>query len=299
MIITLTRAFIEELNKKYSYKGYTQVLDEKHFYISSILINSTPFIACVPLHSYCRANFIPITPPNKSSHWKNHGLEYGKTLLLKPNDLQKHAALSGIDAIVWNDIVLKQELITKTVKTYFIEISNSMEKKNKGLYLSYLEQRNLNHSTLNCFPEYMNELSNRDISQLDFKFVPCSSITELVNKINSSVRASDIKEIQTKMRKEIEDIIETKNLETCVITDVKVFGSYLEQKETPSSNIDILVEYSGTIEEDTLLNEINSSEEHVFNNRKLDFKCLKIDTLNNNQEVEELVNTTPTSGLLF
>lgn len=183
MIITLPTDFIDELSNRYTYKGHTQILDANHYYTASILINDTPFVAYIPLHSYCRANFIPILPPNESPHWRSHGLEYGKTILLTSDDLTNHASVSGVDEIVWNDILFKQELIVKEVKAYFIEIINSMTKKESGLWLSRFEKRNLNYSTLNCFPEHIATLRKYDISQLEFKFVCCSTIDSLVTLI--------------------------------------------------------------------------------------------------------------------
>lgn len=187
MIITLTASFIADLNSRYSYRGYTQVMDEKHFYASTILVNSTPFIVCIPLHSYCRANYIPITPPNSGPHWKKHGLEYGKMLLLKPTDLTNHASISGIDNSVWNDILLKKSIIASAVKNYIIEILNSKSKLNQGLYLSSSERKNLNYSTLNCFEEYLTELSTYNVATLDFNFISFSSIEDLINEVNSSI----------------------------------------------------------------------------------------------------------------
>lgn len=187
MIITLTASFIAELNSRYSFRGYTQVLDEKHFYASTILVNSTPFVVCIPLHSYCRANYISITLPNSGPHWKKHGLEYGKMLLLKPTDLTDHASISGIDSSVWNDILLKDAIITSAVKSYVIEILNSKAKLKKGLYLSSSEKNNLYYSTLNCFETYLTELSAYNVASLDFKFVSCSSIEDLINAVNSSI----------------------------------------------------------------------------------------------------------------
>lgn len=181
MIITLSKNFISGLNKRYQYNGFTQVLDENHYYLLTISIKNTPFYICVPLHSYCRSNFLPIDPPNKSNHWKKHGLEYGKMLLLKKDDIITNAQDSGIDTDVWNDIVAKKNSLISLVESYFKNIMESMGKKENNLILSKEESTNLNYSTLNCFTDYIDELRLLNEGILEFDFVNLSSIQDLVN----------------------------------------------------------------------------------------------------------------------
>lgn len=183
MIVKFQREFLEELNTRYEYNGYTQVLVGDRFHTSTILIDSTPFIICIPLHSNCRTNFVPIEAPNNSSRWKNHGLEYGKLLLLKSEDLEKYASVDGVQSNVWEDINLKKDLITSSVKDYFKNIIDSLEKREKQLFLSRQEANNLNYSTLNCFPEYINELRKHKIDELEFTFEIFESIDELISRV--------------------------------------------------------------------------------------------------------------------
>lgn len=185
MIVKFQNDFLEKLNSRYEYNGHTQVLVGDRFYTATILIDSTPFIVCIPLHSNCRANFIPIEAPSKSSHWKNHGLEYGKLLLLKSNELEKYASIDGVKNNVWKDIIRKKDQITSTVRQYFKDIITTLEKKEKNLYLSRSEKNNLNYSTLNCFPEYLKELRRNNINKLRFSFEVFASITEILNRVDN------------------------------------------------------------------------------------------------------------------
>jgi hypothetical protein len=183
MIVKFQKEFLKELNAKYEYNGYTQILVGNRFYTATILIDSTPFIVCIPLHSNCRVNFISIEAPSSSSRWKNHGLDYGKLLLLKSYDLEKYASIDAVKNNVWEDIMLKKDAITSSVKQYFKDIINLLEKREKQLLLSKQEKNNLNHSTLNCFPEYINELREYNIDELEFTFKTFKKIDELVNSI--------------------------------------------------------------------------------------------------------------------
>ena len=183
MIVQFQRGFLQTLNSRYSYNGYTQILNGTRFYTATILIQSTPFIVCIPLHSNCRVNFISIEPPNSDSRWKNHGLEYGKLLLLKAEDLLNYASVSAVQNSVWQDIILKKDVITSSVKQYFKDIIKCLEKRENQLLLSKEEENKLNYSTLNCFPTYMSELRKYNIDELDFNFELCTDINDLVNNV--------------------------------------------------------------------------------------------------------------------
>lgn len=187
MIVKFQSGFLQTLNSRYSYNGYTQILDGNRYYTATILINSTPFIVCIPLHSNCRVNFIPIDAPNSDSRWKNHGLEYGKLLLLKSDDLVNYASIDGVQSNVWQDIVLKKDLITSSVKQYFKDIVESLEKRENHLLLSREEENKLNYSTLNCFQTYMSELRNYNIDELQFTFEMFNDINDLVNSVQEAV----------------------------------------------------------------------------------------------------------------
>lgn len=179
MILTFNDNFISQINSRYNYKGYTQVLIGKRFYATTVTINTTPFILCIPLHSNCTRHFLHISPPTNDLKWKSHGLDYQKMLILKIKDIEDNATIAGVDSSVWDEIVSKKESLTKLVKDYLMYYMNLTDRRFRGEKLKRQEDNDLNYSSLNCFAEYLSELSQFDLSNLDFIFNDVSSIEDL------------------------------------------------------------------------------------------------------------------------
>lgn len=184
MILTFSNDFISDINKRYNYKGYTQILIGKRFYVTTISINKTPFVLCIPLHSNCQNHFLYITPPNDDVKWKSHGLDYQKMLLLKAEDIEHNAKISGIDNSIWQEILSKEEALTTLVKNYLMYILSIRSKRSKGLILKRQENNDLNYSSLNCFSDYLDELESYELQELEFVFNHFSTLDELLFSLN-------------------------------------------------------------------------------------------------------------------
>ncbi len=167
MILTFSNDFISDINKRYNYKGYTQILVGKRFYVTTVSINITPFVLCIPLHSNCQNHFLYIKPPNDDEKWKSHGLDYQKMLLLRALDIEHNARISGIDNSIWQEILSKEEALTTLVKNYLMYILSIRSKRSKGLILKRQENNDFNYSSLNSFNNYLDELESYELQELE------------------------------------------------------------------------------------------------------------------------------------
>lgn len=170
MIVRFNNEFIDEINSRYKYKGYTQILLGKRYYLGSIMIKNTSFVICVPLHSKCRKHYLSIKSPDESSKWSSHGLDFQKMLLLKTEDLKKNAIFDGVHNVVWNDIINKKKQLLEGVKLYLFYIINLINKRDQGRKLTRIEKNDLNYTSLNCFSKNVDELKSMDLNDLVFYY---------------------------------------------------------------------------------------------------------------------------------
>lgn len=169
MIVEFDNLFISGLMSNYNINGYSQILANRRYYLASLTIDQTPFYLCIPLHSNSKY-FISLSTPSISDHWKNHGLNLEKMLLLKIDDLKKYAIISSVQNNIWDEIVLKKNQIESEAKDYIVEFIRIMRKKSNKEFLSREELNILKFSSLNHFKSYLKELILVFNPSLDFVF---------------------------------------------------------------------------------------------------------------------------------
>lgn len=179
MIIEFDNAFIETLKQNYNANGKTQILDNRRYYLLGIEIESSPFFLCIPLHAN-GMDFLPILKPSTSSHWKNHGLNFEKMLLVKKTDLINYSQISSVDNYVWRDINSKKEIIVDRVEKYMKDFLEMKQKQSKGQCLSKTDKNILKFSSLNHVPSYIEELQL--FNQVTLKFNYADLTKEFLEK---------------------------------------------------------------------------------------------------------------------
>lgn len=170
MIIEFDDAYIKGLASNYSIFGKSQLLENRRYYLAGIIIDSTPFYLCIPLHSNSKY-FISLSTPSVSTHWKNHGLNLEKMLILKKEDLCIYASASSVQNNIWNEIVLKKNQIEIEVKNYIVEYLRLKRKRINKELLSRVEENMLNFSSLNHFQTYIDELLITFDPKMSFLFL--------------------------------------------------------------------------------------------------------------------------------
>lgn len=105
-------------------------------------------------------------------------------LLLKAEDIEHNAKISGIDNSIWQEILSKEETLTTLVKNYLMYILSIRSKRSKGLILKRQENNDLNYSSLNCFSDYLDELESYELQELEFIFNNFSTLDELLFSLN-------------------------------------------------------------------------------------------------------------------
>lgn len=170
MICEFDDDFILSIQKQYQVDGNSQILNNRRFYLVGIWLRNTDFYLCIPLHSNSR-NFILLTTPNSSNHWKSHGLNLDKMLLLTKEEILTYSKMSSISNKVWIDINGKIELIEKRVKYYLLDFLNYSQARSRNILLTKQQINFLKYSSLNHFERHLTELEESMRSNHDLMYV--------------------------------------------------------------------------------------------------------------------------------
>ena len=163
MLYNFDSNYIQSLKDKFSFRGNTQILDNPRYYVSGLKIGNENLFVCVPLHSNGKY-FTKIKNPHSSSyskHWKNHGLNYEKILLLTKEEFDNYnQGVSGVDNNVFADIELKKENIQNECLHYLNIYLTAFKKRKTRQFITNEEKNILNFSSLNSFEDKVRLLLN-------------------------------------------------------------------------------------------------------------------------------------------
>jgi len=200
MIYTFNNNFIKSLKDKYSFNGNSQILNNPRYYVSGIRINNKDLFMCVPLHSNGKY-IVKIKNPKSSSysnHWKNHGLNFEKILLLTKEEFMIYnEGIFNIDNNVFNDIEQKEDVIKEQGLIYLNKYINAYKKRKENKYLTREEKNILNYSSLNSFEDKVEMLLNVDIKKLTLidmdkiDLIELAQEEEYLNKLRNSISIAE------------------------------------------------------------------------------------------------------------
>lgn len=258
MIFEFEGGFIRMLQSRYSANGNTQILNNERYYLTALEIENHSFFLCVPLHSNGKY-FVEIDPPFSSyysQHWKKHGLNLEKMLILTSEEIVKFGTLSYVENNVWEDIESKKELITSEAKKY-IDKYLLIVKQNQERRLISREDRNiLSFSSLNSFTDRVNELLLAD--SIELKYANIDDV--FLRKLEVEFIENEFKNEVVSIIKELEDIADSNII-------VKAYGLFVALKETSTSKIELVVEYSGNLLESDVQELIKANCGYKYKNR--------------------------------
>lgn len=170
MIYGMKDSYIQTLQGQYVYAGRTQILNNPRYYVSSLKINEVDLYICIPLHSNGKY-FVKIEKPRSTSysnHWKNHGLNLEKCLILTKEEFDNYNdGYVAVENNVVNDIKNKKDNIETECLKYLENYLMIYEKNKNGMLLSNEEKNILNYSSLNLYKEKIDYLLSQDELELN------------------------------------------------------------------------------------------------------------------------------------
>jgi len=200
MIYNFKNDFIKSLQQKYMFQGKTQILNNTRYYVAGLKVNDIDMYICLPLHSNSRYA-VKIEPPvtsSNSKHWKNHGIDVSKGLLLTKSEFDIYNdGIGWIEKNVVDDIKKKEKLIKKKTLTYIRQYLSAYEKRSDDLNLTKVEKNILNYSSLNSFEDKIRILVNIKIEKLTLidmdkiELIELAQEEEYLNKLRNSISIAE------------------------------------------------------------------------------------------------------------